>query len=312
VDIKNLFDPNLSHGLVIELTVFDADSSRLSECAFQWLTEGICQLAEIDILQSSGEGGISGEGFSRVSNLKWRSDAMRWSYISLAPQDTFDVLYNPYTPEAFPWLRRFIDDRAESITVKSGNFVDGQIGDSDVWVSATFDVELPEYVKLVVYMDEMELLDPEKAPSAQDRIMRSVRWACSRYNVVYGHVSYHHAAGKTELERFLRGKAGDPTTNTPRWRTELRGYSWLMVISADIALRLGGADALRASQAFHSVTALANGSLLLQATSAFREYRDQAVMNVYRVVQDVLVSGEFRSPSPVPGQPPTHMVVLPA
>lgn len=273
---------------------------------------GVRELTGIDILRSVERHRISGEGSSRVPALKPHGDSNRWSYVSVAPRDTFDVRYNPYVPEVFPWLMRFIDDRPESVSVKSGKFTDGgEIGDSDVWISATFDENLPEYVKLVIYMDETELLEPEKSQETQDRLLRSVRWVCDRYNVVYGHLSYHHACEMTERERFLRGEAGDPTLNTPRWRSELRGYSWLMVISADVAVRLGGADSLRDSQAFHSVIALPNGSLLLQATPTFREYRGPAVENVYRAVRDVLVTGEFRALSPMPGVPPAHMVVLP-
>lgn len=175
-----------------------------------------------------------------------------------------------------------------------------------------FDEELPEYVKLAVDLDERDLLDPESAPAAQDGLLRCVRWACDRYDVVFGHVSYQHACGETELERFLRGYDGDPTINKPRWRSHLRGYSWLMVVPAEIARELGGGvDALRASGAFHSVTVLPNRALLLQATPTFREYRDAAVVNVHRVVRDVLISGEFRKPAALPGVPPTHMVVLP-
>lgn len=84
-----------------------------------------------------------------------------------------------------------------------------------------------------------------------------------------------------------------------------------MVISADVAVRLEGADSLRNSQAFHSVIALPNGSLLLQATPTFREYRVPAVENVYRAMRDVLVTGAFRAFSPMPGVPPAHLVVLP-
>ncbi|MEE1833908.1 hypothetical protein [Streptomyces sp. SP17KL33] len=41
-----------------------------------------------------------------------------------------------------------------------------------------------------------------------------------------------------------------------------------------------------------------------------RQYDNEAVRAVHGVVRDVLVRGDFRGPSPVPGQPPTNMVVL--
>ncbi|MEW2398627.1 hypothetical protein [Streptomyces sp. NPDC046862] len=309
-DLLDEINANRSYGLVVELTVFDASGAGLSQCAFQWLTEGVRDLAEANVLRGAGRHKISESGFSRVPDIKPDGDSNRWSYVSVAPQGTFDVRCNPYTPDVYSWLREFVDDRPESFSVMSGEFSDGgEMGDSDVWISVTFDEGLPEYVKLVVPVDEMELRD-SRASRAQDRLLRSIRWVCDRYNVVYGHLSYSHAQEMTELESRLRGQASDPTTNTPRWRSQLRGYSWLMVISADVARMLGGADALRDSQAFHSVSLLPNGSLFLQATPTFQEYRGQAVENVYRTVRDVLVSGEFRGPSPMPG-PPTHMIVLP-
>ncbi len=304
---------NISHGLVIELTVFDADQAQLSECAVQWLTEGVRELTGSDVLGAVGPYRISSKGFARFPAMSPRSGSNRWGCVTAAPQDSFEVRYNPYTQDVLPWLRQVVDDRAESVSVTSGVFTqDGEIGNPDVSVSAVFDEELPEYVKLVVHLDERELLDPESAPAVQDGLLRSVRWACDRYDVVFGHVSYRHAVGETELERFLRGYDGDPTTNTPRWRSHLRGYSWLMVIPAEIADVLGGADALRSSGAFHSVAVLPNGAVLLQATPSFREYHGAAVANVHRVVRDVLISGEFRSTASMPpGLPPTHMVVLP-
>ncbi|MFE1958793.1 hypothetical protein [Streptomyces sp. NPDC059479] len=310
--IIHSLNAGLSHELAIELTVFDTDRAKLSECAVQWLTEGVQELAGSDILGAVGRYRTSGKGYMRVPAMSPCGGSGRWGYVAAAPQDTFEVRYNPYTPDVLPWLRKVVDERAESVSVTSGVFTrDGDIGNSDVWVSAVFGEELPDYVKLLVYLDEQRLLAPENAPTVQDALLRSVQWACDRYNVVFGHVSYRHAGEMTELERFLKGYDGDPTANTPRWRSRLRGYSWLMVVPAGIAHVLGGADSLRTSGAFHRVVVLPNGALLLQATSTFREYGGAAVANVHRVVRDVLISGEFRSPATPPGVPPAHMVVLP-
>lgn len=312
MDIIHSLNANVSHGLVSELTVYDADSAGLSQCAMKWLTEGVRELARADILVRADRHRVSSRGSTHFPVMSPSDGSDRWSVVSAAPQDTLEVRYNPYTPDVLPWLRQVVDDRAESVSVTSGLFTqDGDIGNPDVSVSVMFDEELPEYVKLTVHVDERDLLAPGTATSVQGGLLRSVRWVCERYKVVFGHVSYRHACGETELERFLKGYAGDPTANTPEWRSRLRGYSWLMVVPAEISGTLGGADALRASGAFHSVTILPNGGLLLQATPTFREYRGQAVEKVHRAVRDVLVTGEFRRLPPIPGLPPTHMVVLP-
>jgi hypothetical protein len=98
-------------------------------------------------------------------------------------------------------------------------------------------------------------------------------------------------------------------SNIPQWRTLLRGYSWIMVVSAEIAELLGGNEALRDTGAFSGVSALPNGALLLQATPTFQQYDGEAVRAVYEVFRDVLVQGEPRSPLPMPGQPPVNLVV---
>ncbi|MFG2128091.1 hypothetical protein ACGFNV_09850 [Streptomyces sp. NPDC048751] len=313
MDIISSLNANLSHALVIELTVFDTDQVRLSECAAQWLTDGVREFAGRDILREVGRYRISKKGSLSYPALSRRGGANRWGCVAVAPQDTLEVRYNPYTLDVLPWLRQAIVDRAESISVTSGVFrQDGEIGESDLDLAAKFDDDLPEYVKLIVEMDEQDLRAPKGASAVQDNLLRTVRWACDRYNVVFGHVSYRHACEETELEYFLRGSDGDPTANTPHWKSHLRGYSWLMVVPEQVARTLGGADALRASGAFHSVTALPNQALLLQATPTFREYRGAAVAKVHRVMRDVLISGEFRKPAPLPGLPPPDMIVLPA
>ena len=312
MDALHSLNADLSHGLIAELTVFADDQSRLTECAFKWLTIGARKFAGRDILTEVGEYRISEEGAARFPRMRPRGGSTRWGAVAAAPQESFETRYNPYTSGALPWLRRVVEERSESVSVTSGLFTEeGEIGNPDVSLSVVFDEELPEYVKLIVHLDERELIEPDVASAVQAGILRSVRWACDHYNVVFGHVSYRHACGETELERFLKGHDGDPVVNTPRWRSRLRGYSWLMVVPASIVDALGGGDVLRASEVFHSIHELPNGAVLLQATSAFREYRGTAVVNVHQVLRDVLITGEFRKPTPMPGVPPTHMVVLP-
>jgi hypothetical protein len=312
VETFDTLNAGLSYGLVVELTVYDADQNQLSECAFRWLTEGVHRFHGSDVLRDAGYAKVSHAGFTRVPALRPNGGRNRWAYAAAAPQGTFEIRYNPYVVAAVPWIRRVIDERAESISVRSGEYINGgEIGDADLRLLTTFDSELAEYVKLVLWLDEVELLDPARAASTQERLLGLVQWAGAEFNTVFGHVSYEHAGGMTELERFLRGEVSDPTANTPRWRSSLRGYSWLTVISADIGRMLGGENALLGSGAFHAVSTLPNGSLLLQATPTFREYRGQAVRNVHRALREVLVTGEFRKPSSLPGVPPADMVVLP-
>jgi hypothetical protein len=60
-------------------------------------------------------------------------------------------------------------------------------------------------------------------------------------------------------------------------REVLRGYPWVTVCGPEIAARLGGPDALRASGAFHEVRVLPTGSVWLQATERLGDYTGDAL-----------------------------------
>ncbi|MFE3946604.1 hypothetical protein ACFXPV_32845 [Streptomyces sp. NPDC059118] len=302
----------LSHDLMMELTVYDENLDGLSAAAFDWLTEGVSRAAIDGELSGLRRGlRVSMAGFSRAQDsIPIQRDEGLWGSVSVSPPGTFDVLYNPYVDEALPWLKSSLVERPESADVKIGKFTrDGEISNSIIRLSATFDEELLNYVKLVYQVDESVLVNSDTARNGHSRLLSTVRWACGRYSVVFGHFSYAHSGGRTELESYLRGPARVSSRNTPNWRERLRGYSWLTVAPGDIVCHLGGVDALCDSGAFSSISVLPNGSFLLQATDWFHEYRDERVAAVHRALRARLIEGEFRRPSPAPGQPSTHMVL---
>ncbi|MFD7689646.1 hypothetical protein [Streptomyces sp. NPDC059781] len=304
---------DVSHGLFVELTVYAEEPGNLKDAAFGWLTSGIReydQKSNISALPGSVK--VSAKGFSRVIDTVPRKNRKGfWGRIQVSPQGTFDVLYNPYTTDAISWLERQLSEQPESAGVKIGRFTEnGDVGNSDISFTVVFEEELPDYVKLGFHVDTAALVAPGTTVAEHERLLAAVRWACDRYRVVFGHVSYRRSGGATELESQLRGRPSDPVSNTPQWRALLRGYSWLMVVPSEIAELLGGTETLRETGAFSAVSVLPNDALLLQATPTFQQYSSEAVQAVYRVVRDVLVHGDFRGPSPVPGQPPTNMVVL--
>ncbi|MEV6147665.1 hypothetical protein [Streptomyces sp. NPDC051992] len=313
MDAFSLVNSGLSHDLVMELTIYDEDDDGLSAVAFDWLTEGVAKAAiggELGRLQDGLR--VSVDGLLRMrDSIPMQRGVGLWGSISVSPLGTFDVLYNPYVEEARPWLKSRLVEKPESADVKIGKFAgDGEISNSVIRLSASFDEELPNYVKLVYQVDEAVLANSDTARNEHSRLLSTVRWACGRYNVVFGHFSYAHSDGRTELESYLRGPVRVPSRNTPNWRERLRGYSWLTVAPDDILHHLGGVDALRDSGAFSSISVLPNGSFLLQATDWFHEYRDEPVAAVHRALRARLIEGEFRRPSPASGQPSTHMVLF--
>ncbi|MEU4097147.1 hypothetical protein [Streptomyces sp. NPDC026673] len=296
----------------MELTVHAEDPEQLRNAALGWLTDGVREYGRPETIDALPENAkVSAKGFSRViQSIPGKNQKGLWGYVHVSPQGTFGVLYNPYTAAALPWLDRHLAEQPESAGVNIGRFSeDGEVGNSDISFTVVFEEDVPDQVKLGLHLDTAALVAPETTAAEHERLLDVVSWACDRYDAVFGHVSYRRSGGATELESRLRGRPSDPVSNAPQWRTLLRGYSWLMVMPAEIAEHLGGRQALADTGAFWALSSLPNGSLLLQATSTFQEYDREAVRAVHRAVRDVLVQGDLRSPSPMPDQPPTNLVV---
>ncbi|MGW7262376.1 hypothetical protein [Streptomyces sp. NPDC054842] len=88
-------------------------------------------------------------------------------------------------------------------------------------------------------------------------------------------------------------------------RTFLRGYSWTTVCPAELTERLGGAEELRASGAFHSVVPLTAGGVVLQATATVAEFSDEALRQVFEALRPVLPPG---TPRPDPAHPELRFI----
>lgn len=92
-------------------------------------------------------------------------------------------------------------------------------------------------------------------------------------------------------------------------RRQLRGYEWVTVCPRELAARLGGAEALRATGAFVEVVPLAHGGLLLRATAEPDAYREERLHAVHRALAPVLPSGQ---PRDLPGHDLSRVVPLDA
>jgi hypothetical protein len=82
-----------------------------------------------------------------------------------------------------------------------------------------------------------------------------------------------------------------PPPILPESRRYLRGYAWLTVCPREIAERLGGADALRATGAFTEVAALRNGGVWLLAAPTLAEYDMPAAARIWDVLAPALRPG---------------------
>lgn len=107
---------------------------------------------------------------------------------------------------------------------------------------------------------------------------------------VFGHIADDvRSIIRTALENAL-GLMDDETL--PVATETLRGYGWVTVVPARIAQRLGGAEALRASGAFHRVTECSNGALVLQATEHMSQYEGDRLFQVFRALAPALPPGK--------------------
>ncbi|MEV6272931.1 hypothetical protein AB0L64_37580 [Kribbella sp. NPDC051936] len=79
-----------------------------------------------------------------------------------------------------------------------------------------------------------------------------------------------------------------PTQTLRITDSEVRGYSWITVVSPGIVDRLDGVETLRASGAFSDVTPLPAGGAVLQATPRLSLYEGDAVRRVFVALGPVL------------------------
>ncbi|QNE21788.1 hypothetical protein F1D05_32545 [Kribbella qitaiheensis] len=73
--------------------------------------------------------------------------------------------------------------------------------------------------------------------------------------------------------------------------TQLRGYSWITVVSPGVADALGGAEAITKTQAFDEVAVLRSGALWLEAAPDLAEYDMGRQHRVFEALAKVLPRG---------------------
>ncbi|MGH3189092.1 MAG: hypothetical protein ACRDOL_17845 [Streptosporangiaceae bacterium] len=119
----------------------------------------------------------------------------------------------------------------------------------------------------------------------QDSWAGFVRSQAARAGACAGSMTDDIATGMFALER---------ATASWTWIRDscqvLRGYSWVTVVAAELAERLGGAEKLRASGAFYEVGELGS-SLWLRATPAINDFNGERVRRVFDALAPVLLPG---------------------
>nr|WSY55133.1 hypothetical protein OG999_36705 [Streptomyces sp. NBC_00886] len=148
--------------------------------------------------------------------------------------------------------------------------------------------DAPEWSRFAVSAPAVLVPWQGSEPVQQRWLDSAATWAV-RLDAAYGHITDDATTTfGTALEQML---SFDPDETVPHSHETLRGYAWGTVCSPDVAARLGGPEALRASGAFHEVTELAGGQLLLRATLRLEQYTGDAPARVLRALAPVLPHG---------------------
>jgi Protein of unknown function (DUF3396) len=181
-----------------------------------------------------------------------------------------------------------------------------------LWLEMRHDEESSGWVRLSGYPLENDFLDPQTGPAEQQRWREALYSFADGLNPGYGHIAYAEE-GATALERGF-----DPRQYPPEWRYPhftvndcrryLRGYSWLTIVSQELAQRLGGVDGLRATGAFCEVRQLSRGGVWLQTTPDYRDFTDEALARAFHAVAPVLRPGMPRQVPQMSGEPPQRIV----
>lgn len=127
------------------------------------------------------------------------------------------------------------------------------------------------------------------APALQDRWARFVKRQAAVIRACWGSMTDDIGDIDTAVERVTASSRRSPNLASPR--EVLRGYSWVTVVAAELAERLGGAAALAATGAFCEVEKLPDGGLWLRATPAINAFTGEAVEQVFRALAPVLLNG---------------------
>lgn len=225
-----------------------------------------------------------------------------WGQLSIGVQGArgLRISEKPYSPVSW---KAFLDGLAKAprlavlylVTLDADGFPNAH---PSLRVTAQVNGDFPEWLSLSVRFGP-ELLDD---PEFQRSTLRFLREFADEWNVAYGEISYDRGSGRTAFEDVF---SGNPSRTAPESRKFLRGYAWLTLCPQEIGDRLGGVEALRASEAFAAVEALRNGGYWLLATEDWREFGQPAAEKIFPVLAPALRPGE---PLPdAPGDPPYYV-----
>jgi hypothetical protein len=156
-------------------------------------------------------------------------------------------------------------------------------------MTAVRDKARPDWLRLAFSAPISDL----SSAARQQSWLTFIRETVEDLNPAFGIVDYEYGSlyGPTAVEQAIRMPSLTSDQKVPLSREVLRGYDWLTICPQELAGRLGGADRIRATGAFHEVAPLRGGGIWLLATADYRDYDEAAMRRVFRALAPVLPAG---------------------
>ena len=161
----------------------------------------------------------------------------------------------------------------------------GCANDGELWLAVETADDEPDRLQLTAFC---RVNDPDadaRSPVFLRRWFSLIAEVAGVAEPVFGYLGGFPQFGSTELDVSLHRL---PDDSVAQGRELLRGFSWLTMVPAALAERLGGSAGLRSSGAFVRVDELPDGAVLLVATDTPAEYDDAAVHRVFNALAPVL------------------------
>jgi hypothetical protein len=284
-------------GIIGELDIAFSTPNEFGEIALAWLDEGVASLANAE-----HEDILSGPP------LKWDtrvpdSDAPQdgppagsaWGMLILVRPPLGTPETHLYSKRALTRLRK-LAPVMESVDLNLSRINDEGLGEGVCNFRVSREGQESGFARLIVEVRKVNGPDGVPAPIAGDhRCLALMRRFAERFSPVFGHVSFSNPdfESATALEVALKA---EPKRTLLESDTYLRGYSWLTVVPETIAVRLGGAEALRRTGAFVTVDELPGGSIWLLATHAWDDYQGDRIEAVFDALTPALPAGMPQDP----------------
>ena len=267
-----------------------ADSEEVGPRVESWFV-GAVEAFGGEFVREFPAGGLSSAGFRDPAGGPFGPVGSRWCSLLVLDRKGRKVATSsrPWTPKN--WARFLSLSASVSIemTAKFSTLNGfGHAGEPSLTISAYRLHHAPDWLNLSANYVVGDLHTPPIPDEVVEVWSAFARSQVEKWPPAFGCLaddSISAGGTRTPLEE---SSARFPDQTLPLTDSVLRGYSWITVVSPGVMDRLGGADAVRRTGAFHDVLVLPSGGALLQATPRLEEYEGDAVRRVFGALGPVL------------------------